>query len=214
MIRSTRHNGTAPTGPETSASPDGALVRRVLQGEPAAFGALYDRYVDRVYKFAHFRVRDPATAADLTQDAFTSALHGLPRLREPDRFASWLMQIAHNRVINHWIAEARRSGQLPLEEPEDDADDGHWGHVDLASDEDVLAVIERRLRIADLVAESARLTDAQQQVLGLRFAAGLSLRETAEVIGGSEVAVKQLQHRALVRLRARLARDDGEGAGT
>jgi len=213
LTQPTPADGTAPTGPQTSAPPDGALVRRVLGGEPAAFGALYERHVDRVYKFALFRVRDAATAADLTHDAFASALRALPSLREHDRFAAWLMQIAHNRVINHWVAEARRSGQLPLEASEEDADDDRATASDLAADEDLAAMIERRMRIAELVAEAARLTEAQQTVLGLRFAAGLSLRETAEVIGGSEDAVKQLQHRALARLRARLVRSEPDTRG-
>lgn len=201
----------APAAPPTR---DADLVRRVLAGDPAAFGTLYDRHADRVFRYVHFRVREPETAGDLTHDAFESALKGLPALADPDRFGAWLMRIAHHRVVNHWVAASRHAPPVPLGGGDDRPDAGDDGAADgadagLASPDDVQAIIERRLGMATVMAEAERLTEAQQHVLGLRFAAGLTLRETSDALGLSEDAVKQLQHRALTQLRKRLGAREG-----
>ena len=95
---------------------DAELVRRALGGQPPAFGALYDRHADRVYRFLRFRVGEEAMATDLTHDVFVSALTHLPGLRQPERFGAWLMQIAHHRALNHWAALARRPAAESLDE--------------------------------------------------------------------------------------------------
>jgi len=187
---------------------DGALVARTLAGRSEAFGALYERHVDRVYRYARFRVRDPAVAADLTQDVFVGALRALPQLRDPERFVAWLLQIAHHRVVNFWVAEARRGDRSARVEGPEDVEGSNDDEVEIADpavEDDLLAAIERRRRMASVIAAAAELTADQQAVLGLRFAAGLSVREAAGVVGRSEAAVRQLQQRALARLRRLVA---------
>lgn len=198
-----------PAGSRASMA-DGVLVGRARAGEAWAFGELYERHADRVYRFLRFRLWDSAMATDLTQDVFVSALRHLAELRRPERFASWLMQIAHHRLLNHWQQAGRRPAQLALDDPGEDvgreatAFSSDPALVDLA---DVADAVGRRLDLARLLSETRHLTDEQQQVLGLRFAAGLSVAETAAAMGKGEPAVKQLQHRAITQLRARL----GEG---
>jgi RNA polymerase sigma-70 factor (ECF subfamily) len=179
----------APDGPSPS---DAALVRRTLRGEPSAFGELYDRHVERVFRYVALRVQGPA-AADLTHDCFERALRGLAELREPERFGSWLMQIAHRQVLNHWARRQRHPDAEPLDE----------------SDAALLqpgapSEAERELQLAEVTARLAELGTRQRDVVALRFGAGLSLRETAAVMGVSEAAVKQLQRRAIERLRQTL----------
>lgn len=194
----------------SGASTDDALVRRARAGEVSAFGALYERHADRVYRFLRFRLWDVAMATDLTQDVFVSALRHLAELRRPERFASWLMQIAHHRLLNHWQQAGRQPTPLAL----DDVGEGVGSEATAVSIDpalvdlsDIADAVGRRLDLARVLAEARHLTDEQQLVLGLRFAAGLSVAETAAALGKGEPAVKQLQHRAITRLRARL----GEG---
>jgi len=203
-----------PTGSSVTTAPsttDADLVRRVLGGDPAAFGPLYDRHIDRVYRYVHYRVREPELAGDLTHDAFENAIKGLPTLADPDRFGAWLMRIAHHRVVNHWVAANRRAPPVPLDDGDDRPGLGDDGAAEagLAAADDVQAIIEQRLSMASVLTEADRLTEAQQHVLGLRFAAGMTLREASDAMGVSEDAVKQLQHRALAQLRKRLAGHEG-----
>ena len=178
------------------------LVGRVRRGEPNAFGELYERHVDRVYRYFSFRTRDEPVARELTHDVFVRAIEGLGQLRDVERFGGWLLRIAHNTLVNHWQRAGRRLVETSLEShetgeprPVEDSDDG-------------LARAEHRLRLESLLAGAEALNDRQREVLALRFAAGLSVREAAGVMACSEQAVKQLQRRALLALRRSL--DEGE----
>ena len=145
---------------------------------------------------------------DLVQDVFIRALRSLAQLREPDWFGSWLLSIASRRVAEHWSGSGRRSSALlPLEGDVDD-DRSDAVPVDQAS-ASIWTDLERHVDLTRLIAGS--LSDIPAQVLALRFGAGLSLRETAALIGGTEVAARQHQYRALRRLRA-ILRDQGERA--
>lgn len=179
------------------------VVRRAASGDAQAFGALYEATVDRIHRYVWLRVRDAALAADLTQDIYVNALRGIGRLDAPERFEAWLLRIAHNRVVNHWVSADRRGRDISLDADDDAADGPPVRRVaDTADALDETA--ERKVRLADLTQHLTVLSEAQQDVLALRFGAGLSLAETAEQLGRTELAIKQLQRRALVTLRERL----------
>ncbi len=179
---------------------DAALVRWTLRGESRAFGALYERHADRVFRYLHFRTRDTDLAHDLAHDVFLSALKSLPRLEHPERFGGWLMRIAHNRLVNHWERAANRFGG-PAWEEVDGTDAMQPGRPEgmTASAPDPAPTADDRLHVAALLAD--RLSPVQHQIVALRFAGGLSLRETAEIVGCTEAAAKQHQYRALRQIR-------------
>lgn len=189
--------------PDDRAPTDGALVRRVLRGEPEAFGRLFERHADACFRFLLLRTGDAARAEDLVQDAFERALDRLPDLRQPERFRAWLMQIARSLLARDWERRARQAAAEPPVSPD--------ALPTRAADPERLA--EPRLRLAAL--RLHELGEREQRILALRFGAGLSTREAAEQLGCSESAARQLQYRALRRLRAlvdetALEADDGE----
>jgi RNA polymerase sigma-70 factor (ECF subfamily) len=183
---------------------DRRLVEGARKGDGQALGQLYQRHVDRVYSYILFRVRAEALAEDLTQDVFFQALRSLDSFDWRGAVAPWLLRIARNAIIDHWRRRARRPeramSMLDANEDEDDrlerwmaaSDTGALADVDLAVDR------ERIAQAADL------LTELQRQVVALRFAAGLSIKETADAMGRSEGAIKNLQHHALRALRRHL----------
>jgi len=188
-----------------ASSDDRRLAERASQGDRAAFGLLYERHVDTVFAYVQYRVRDVGVAEDLTQDIFLSAMRAMPGFRWQGSFAPWLMRCAHNRVVNHWRSLGRRAPELAMDETNDEGqpvfelagDAGGWQE---ALDGIDAGRVERAV---------AGLTDLQQQVVALRFGAGLSLAETAQALSRSENAVKNLQHNALVSLRRRLPQTQG-----
>jgi len=175
--------------PANVARPDPDLADvRAAQADRAAFGALYRRYLDRVYGYAFYLLGDHHDAEDATERTFLAALDAIGRFRdEGASFRSWLFRIAHNQVANALRARARgRRRAAPLDsisEPIDDADPAR--EVDAADD-------ARRVRRA-----VGSLPDDRRQVVVLRFVDGLSAREIGAVLGRSEGAVRVLQHRAL-----------------
>ncbi len=176
------------------------LVERAQGGDRAAFGQLYQRHIDAVYAYIALRVRDGALAEDLTQDVFLSAWRSLGGFQWQGSLAPWLMRIAHNRIANHWRTQGRRPEQVSLPS----GDDPNDPRPEFAAPELPERGSDLSLSSADLSKAMARLTSLQQQVIALRFGAGLSLAETADVLQRTQNAVKNLQHNALANLRRHL----------
>lgn len=170
---------------------------RAARADRAAFGALYRRYLERVYGYAFYLLGDHHDAEDATERTFLAALDAMDRFRdEGATFRSWLFTIAHNQIANALRSRARRPS-APLDlvpEPVADADPGR----EAGAAEDA-----RRVRRA-----LAELSEDRRQVVVLRFVDGLSAREIGAVLGRSEGAVRVLQHRALRELSGILGAED------
>lgn len=176
---------------------DSVLVARA-QRDREAFALLYDRYLDRIYRYCYRRLGSRETAEDATSAVFTKALSALATYQErPGGFRAWIFTIAHNVVTDVYRDRARRPSE-PL------ADD-----VDLVdpdpSPEDAAVAGDERRRLRALL---AHLTPDQQQVIELRLA-GLSGAEIGEILGRSRGAVNLAQHRAVKRLQRVVGRDRG-----
>jgi RNA polymerase sigma-70 factor, ECF subfamily len=164
------------------------------QRDRSAFDVLYRRYLDRVYGYAFYQLRDHHDAEDATERTFLAALRALPEFSaEGATFRAWLFRIAHNTIVNaHRSRFRRRTEPLPdgLERIAPNADPAGL----------VLEADETR-RVLRAVAE---LPEDRRQVVLLRFVDGLSSREIGQVMDRSEGAARVLLHRALRDLAARL----------
>ncbi len=178
------------TSPRAEAAPvqlDDAALVRAARRDPAAFAALYRRYVGPVYRYLYSRLGRVAEAEDLTAQAFSEALQALPQYRERERFAAWLFAIARRRLADHY---RRRRPAEPLDERLPSG----------AKEADPLGQVLRTEALERLAALVAGLGEAEQEMLRLRFAGGLSYAEMAAVLGKREGAVKMAMHRLLRRL--------------
>ena len=106
-------------------------------------------------------------------------------------FTSWLYRIAHNVVVDNFRRKGRRP-TVPLDDAINAASDAH---------SDLERLAEVSLTIREVVRAMDNLTDLQKEVVTLRFAAGLSIAETAKAVGRKENAVKALQHAGIRKLR-------------
>jgi RNA polymerase sigma-70 factor (ECF subfamily) len=173
------------------------LVERAQGGDTQAFGLIYDRYVDTVFRFIYFRVGNRPLAEDLTSDTFLRALKRISSFTWQGRdLGAWLVTIARNLVADHF-----KSGRYRLEVTTGDVldadreDRGPEGSPETA-------VVDHITNVALLTAVK-QLNPEQQECIVLRFLQGFSVAETAQAMGKNEGAIKALQYRA-VRALARL----------
>ncbi len=174
---------------------DADLIR-AAQADPAEFAAVYERYVDPIYRYCVTRVGSPADAEDATSQTFARAFGALSTFRSRPDLAgggvrSWLFTIAHNVVVSGY---RDRRPTSPL------ADADLLIDPDPTPDEQAIAAERREILLGSI----ARLSDDQRRVVELRLA-GLSGPEIAAVLGRSHGAIKMMQFRAIDRLRTLLA---------
>ena len=188
--------GSEPDGPASSEQDQAvadrlvALVELARGGDAEAFGQLYDHYRTRVYRFVYYRVGSAALAEDLTSETFFRALRSMGSFRWQGKdFGAWLMTIARNLTTDHF-----KAGRTRLELATDDMT-AHDGTTD-GPETQVLASLTNEALLGAL----KELPHEQQECLIMRFLQGLSIAETAQVLGRSDGAVKQLQLRGVRNL--------------
>jgi len=167
-----------------------ALVELARKGDADAFGMLYDHYQGSVYRFLFYRTRSSTLAEDLTSETFFRALRNMQNFRWQGKdFGAWLMTIARNLATDHFKAGRTRL-ELATEDMgvHDDATEG--------PEHAVLASLTNELLLKALT----ELPSEQKDCLVMRFLQGMSIAETAGVLGRSEGAVKQLQLRGVRNL--------------
>jgi RNA polymerase sigma-70 factor (ECF subfamily) len=166
------------------------MVRRAQEGDAEAFGELYDHYVTMVHRYVYHRVGDRATAEDVTSETFVRALRRIDSLSFQGRdVGAWLVTIARNIVLDHV-----KSSRYRLEVATADMRD-----ADRVTDGPEDAVVQHMTN-QQLLEAVQQLGSEQQECIVLRFLHGLSVSETAEIMGKKDGAIKALQHRAVRRL--------------
>ena len=186
QLRQSEMNGDS----QAEAGSDARLARRAVT-DPNAFGALYLRYADRVFRHCYRKLGTREAAEDATSLVFTKALSGIVQFdANRGTFAAWLFTIANRVLTDHYRAERRYLAVSDLPEPIDPAE---------TPEETALA----RERSGDLRRVLEQLAPREREVIELRLA-GLSSAEISDVLGCQKNSVAQAQYRAIGRLRALL----------
>lgn len=168
-----------------------ALVHRAQAGDAAAFGELYDRYVDQVYRYVYYRVGSAQVAEDLTSEAFLRAFKRITSFTWQGRdVGAWFVTIARNLIADHYKSSRQR-----LETTTEDVS-SVTGAPRLVEDGPERAVLEA-MQNEVLLQAVQRLGPEQQECIVLRFLQGLSVAETAQAMGKNDGAIKALQYRAI-----------------
>lgn len=168
--------------------------RRTVEPLPGDFEAWYVEHQSAVFRYVRFRVATREAAEDVTSVVFMKALRSFDRYdatRASPR--TWLLRIARNAVTDH-LRALRRRGSL---------------HVSLDRIPDLVADVPshedrviKQERIQRLLNGTRTLRKADQEMLSLRYGAGLENSEIAEHLGITNNAVAVRLHRALKRLKA------------
>lgn len=157
----------------------------LAQRDPTSFELIYERYVDRIYRYCLRRLNDPREAEDLTSQVFTRALTMLGSYRG-GMVSAWLFQIAANAVTDYL---RQRRPQVSL----DDLEIAHHAESPI----DQIVAEEDIERIRELLKE---ISPEQRELLDLKLSGGLNSEEIGQVVGKSATAVRSILHRVLRRL--------------
>ena len=171
------------------------LVRKAQEGDAASCAGLYEVFYDKIYRYVMFKTGNVSDAEDITEEVFLRMLESIDSFKwQGFPFSSWLFRIAHNLVVDHYRKKGRQK-TTPLEDASTKVG---------AITYDVDTQLDVELSMTQVYEAMEGLTKLQKEVLSLRFAAGLSVLETAESLGKKENAVKALQHAAIKKLRGLL----------
>ena len=179
-------------GPERT---DEELMLAYAGGDLLAFEMLYRRHRGTLYRFLLRSLRQRADADELFQETWSRAVAARERYRAEAKFTTWLLQIAHNLVIDRFrrarpqasAAEAERVFDQ-LDAPDDEQPDR------------VLSEFEQRRRLQIALED---LPEEQRVTFLLRMENGLGLDEISEVTGAGRETVKSRLRYALARVRAK-----------
>jgi len=161
---------------------------RTQSGETEAFGILYDRYLDKIYRFVYYKTFSQETTEDITSQVFQKALEKINSFAaDKGSFSSWLYRIARNSVIDHYRTA---KNDLSLEDIfEVGVDERTPETIDAIS---ALKTVQNYLETLD-----AR----QREIITLRVWEDKSYKEIAEIVGSSEAGVKMAFSRGIRDLR-------------
>lgn len=175
-----------------------ALIN-AAKNDPAAFGELYQQYVDRIYNYIFYRTGSIKDAEDLTGRVFFKAMKNIKRYKHMGLpFSAWLYRIAHNLVANFHRDKSRKH-EIPLESIS--------GQYFPQSEFHPETKAAQSQEVAQLLSQIRELAPNRQELLILKFVDQLSNAEIGKIMRKSEGAVKSLYHRTLVELREKNAVD-------
>lgn len=162
---------------------DDALVRDAIT-DPEAFASLYRSYAAGVYKYIYGRVGNSHDAEDLTTQVFLQVLESLSAYQPHGKFTAWLFTIARRRAADH---HRRNHKQVPLD----------WIEDVTAQEDDGSTQVIQRENLERLIFLFGQLDEDKQELIRLRYAAGLTYRQIAQVLSRSEASVGMALHRII-----------------
>ena len=193
IVRQKNRTQTTAAAPTRDQTPVVGLIIRAEGGDFEAFGELYSLYLDRIYRYVFYQVKDRMTAEDITEEVFVKAWQAIGSCKGKEAtFSAWLYRIAHNHMIN----TLRKKQKITSIETKNLVD---------ASDPKI--ELETALDHQELLATIADLPQNQKEVIILKFIEEMDNREISKVLGKREGAIRILQMRALANLRQKLSSD-------
>lgn len=155
------------------------------------FAQQYSAYLPRLLNYVRLRTDDEALAQDLTALTFEQALTHIGTLRDKGAFGGWLFRIARNVVAGHY---RHRRREVPLE----------WAEDRPAPDPSVESGIVQSEELIALRRVLSTLSEREQEIIRLRFVAGLTNRAIGKAMGLREGNVAVILYRAVRKIRDRL----------
>ena len=167
------------------------LYKIITKRDTESYGILYDKYIEKIYRFVYFKVRSKEDAEDVTSDVFLKAWNYLTQ-KSPSTVESvsgLLFTIARNSIIDLYRERAKKP-QVSLDVIED-----------LIAEQTVVEVFDSKQSTEKVIACIKKMKHDYQEVLLLKYVEELKISEISKVIQKSSVSTRVLLHRAVKKLK-------------
>jgi len=176
---------------------DGHIIRQCLEGKPASFGLLVDKYKASILAIAYAELHNMQDAEEVAQDAFLQAYKKLNTLRRWDSFLSWICAITYNLCKRRLNSQSKRPDSEFIEDQDPEiierpSIDSYYMDKSNESLDDTIDMINKALD---------SLPKKYSQVLTLHYLGGMGVREMSQVLSISPDNIKQRLSRARAKLR-------------
>ncbi len=164
------------------------LIKKAKEGDKQAYGAIYNTFYKRIYRYCKVNVYNADLAEDICQETFIKAWRSLGNftLYKGGSIQAYLFRIARNLIIDH----SRKKKEVSLEViPEIQKEDDLEGAVDRKDD-------QRKLHLA-----LGKLSNLEKQIVVLKYFEDLSGSEIAKVLSMNEGVLRVRTHRVLKKLK-------------
>lgn len=198
---------SAPAQRRAEHADDAALVRRALARDGAAFRFIMERHNRRLYRVARSILRNDSEAEDVVQEAYVSAFTHLEGFRGDSSLATWLSRIVMNEALGRLRRERPTVALDALKTERSEAQIIPFPQSGAADDPERTMAQREILRLVERAADD--LPEAFRIVFVTRVIEGMSVEETAELLGLQPETVKTRLHRARRLVRAQLDRQIG-----
>ncbi len=155
--------------------------------QKAELNDLYDQWLQPIYRYVLSRVKHVDDAKDITSQTFLSAWKNHERYQERGEFAAWLFSIARNKINDHFRQIRRRNNQIQVP-----------GNEDIYK---VYAEPQNETLIA-LRQVISTLSEKEQELIRLRYVAGLDFATIAKISHRSPAACRKACSRLVAKLKA------------
>jgi RNA polymerase sigma-70 factor (ECF subfamily) len=181
---------------------DAELVRRALGRDAGAFRAIMQRHNQRLYRIARSVLRDSAEAEDAVQEAYVSAFTHLASYRNETSLAAWLARIAMNEALGRLRRKRSRLDLAPLDEARTEAAIIQFPFSGQNEDPERTMAQRQILQLVEQATDG--LPETYRLVFVTRVIEGMSVEETAQLLGIKPETVKTRLHRARQLVRDRI----------
>ncbi len=167
---------------------DRLYAEKCQAGDTEAFGVLYDRYIEKIYRFIYYKVFVKEITEDITSEVFVKALEKIHSYdSKKGTFSAWLYRIARNSVIDHYRT---RKSVLPIEDM-----------FELGADDRTVEEHDAIMTLGKVTEYLKTLSPKQREIITLRVWEERSYREIALIVGGTEESVKMAFSRSIRDVR-------------
>jgi RNA polymerase sigma-70 factor (ECF subfamily) len=173
---------------------DAELLERIRSGSPDDFAEIVRRHQSRVFAILHRYERDSQRVEDLAQETFVKAWRALEQFDGRAPFEHWISRIAVRTALDHLRKEKKRRNEIGLPELGEDA-------LDWLQSGDEKNELDSRSAAELLDLAMYELSPTDRAVITMQEIEGRSVKEIAEAVGASGVAVRVRAVRARAKLK-------------